>query len=101
MSLPYPPYFSSTTTKSVFNSRFEAENGKILKRVELSAASSWGRPHMLACRVVRQDLQSNLLPILSLTPSDRDFKSLPKEIKSFLQGGSKAGVEDSASQTTV
>lgn len=80
------PYFSSVISESAFNARFQAEDGKNFSELENVAASYWGRPHLLACRVVRRDPQRNLLPILSQYVNPSDVKSLSDEIRSFLQG---------------
>ncbi|KAL2810967.1 hypothetical protein BJX63DRAFT_297993 [Aspergillus granulosus] len=79
-------YFSTVTSKSTFNSRFKAENGKTFAELQEVAASSWERPHLLACRVMRQKEQANTLPILSQDAAIPSLQSLPNEIKAFLQG---------------
>ncbi|CAI7671145.1 unnamed protein product [Penicillium discolor] len=83
--MPPTPYFSSVTSESTFRARFQAEGGKIFSELQNVAASSWGRGHLLGCRVVRREPLHNLLPILSqYTPSTA--QPLSDEIISFLQG---------------
>ncbi|KAJ5922493.1 hypothetical protein N7516_010196 [Penicillium verrucosum] len=80
------PYFSSVISESAFRARFQAENGKNFSQLKVVAASYWGRPHLLACRVVRRDPQRNLLPILSQYVTTSDIHSSSNEISAFLQG---------------
>lgn len=85
MNMPPTPYFSSVTSESTFRARFQAEGGKIFSELPNVAASSWGRAHLLGCRVVRRETLHNLLPILlQYTPSTA--QPLSNEITSFLQG---------------
>ncbi|KAI2712081.1 hypothetical protein CBS147332_5717 [Penicillium roqueforti] len=78
-------YFSSVTSESTFRARFQAENRKTFSELNHVAASSWGRAHLLACRVVRREPLHNLLPILSgYMPST--MPPFPNEITSFLEG---------------
>ena len=80
------PYFSSVTPQFAFKARFKDENGKNFSELENGAASYWGRPHLLACRVVRRHPQRNLLPILSQYVTPSDVQSSSDEIRAFLQG---------------
>ncbi|KAI3276438.1 hypothetical protein DTO003C3_10174 [Penicillium roqueforti] len=80
------PYFSSVISESAFKARFQAENGKKFSELDNVAASYWGRPHLLACRVVRRDPQRNLLPILSQYVTPSDVQTSSDEIRAFLQG---------------
>jgi hypothetical protein len=80
------PYFNKVTSESAFKARFQAENGKTFSQLENVAASHWGRPHLLACRVVRRETQPNLLPILSPHMVSPAEDPLPNEIKAFLKG---------------
>lgn len=83
--MPPTPYFSSVTSDSAFKTRFQAEDGKTFSELENVSASSWGRAHLLGCRVVRREPLHNLLPILSqYTPSTA--QPLSDEITAFLQG---------------
>ncbi|KAJ5454905.1 hypothetical protein N7530_012674 [Penicillium desertorum] len=84
--MPPTPYFSSVISESAFTARFQAENGKTFSELENVAASYWGRPHLLACRVVRRDTQRNVLPILSQHVTPSDVQSSSEEIRAFLQG---------------
>ncbi|OOF97364.1 hypothetical protein ASPCADRAFT_143774 [Aspergillus carbonarius ITEM 5010] len=81
------PYFSRVTSESAFRARFEAENGRNFSDLPHVAASSWGRAHLLACRVVRREPLYSVLPILSqyIVPSDVQPSS-SDEIDAFLQG---------------
>ncbi|RAL02363.1 uncharacterized protein BO80DRAFT_492520 [Aspergillus ibericus CBS 121593] len=81
------PYFSRVTSESAFRARFEAENGRNFSDLPHVAASSWGRSHLLACRVVRREPLRSILPILSpyIVPSDWQPSS-SNEIDAFLQG---------------
>ncbi|KAE8152935.1 hypothetical protein BDV25DRAFT_137337 [Aspergillus avenaceus] len=80
------PYFSTVVSESAFKARFQAENAKPFSELENAAASCWGRPHLLACRVIRREPQRTLLPILSdyISPSDTQCPS--NEIRAYLQG---------------
>jgi hypothetical protein len=80
------PYFSSVVSESAFKARFQAENGQNFSELEEFAASGWGRPHLLACRVVRRDPQRNILPILSKYAIPSDVQSPSDEIQAFLRG---------------
>lgn len=80
------PYFNKVTSESAFNARFQAENGKTFCQLENVAASHWGRPHLLACRVVRRETQPNLLPVLSRHMMSSAKEPLPDEIRAFLKG---------------
>ncbi|KAJ5500918.1 hypothetical protein N7527_012039 [Penicillium freii] len=83
--MPPTPYFSTVTSDSAFRTRFQAEDAKTFSELENVSASSWGRAHLLGCRVVRREPLHNLLPILSqYTPSE--WPPLSNEITSFLQG---------------
>jgi len=79
------PYFNTVVSESAFRTRFQAENGKSFLDLQHVASSDWGRPHLLACRVLRREPKRNLLPILSQhTPVD--LRSVLDEIRAFLQG---------------
>lgn len=80
------PYFDSIFSESAFRARFQAENGKNFSELENVAASYWGRPHLLACRVVGRDPQRNLFPILSKYVTTSDVHSSSNETSTFLQG---------------
>ncbi|KAM4064391.1 hypothetical protein HRG_012714 [Hirsutella rhossiliensis] len=51
-------------------------------------ASQWGREHLLACRIIRRDTQSTILPILSQScrPMDAQYST---EIQKFLDAQSE------------
>ncbi|GLA56127.1 hypothetical protein AnigIFM63604_004665, partial [Aspergillus niger] len=81
------PYFSTVTSESAFRARYEAENGKSFADIISVSASDWGRQHLLACRVVRRDLQRSVLPLLSQFTQPSDLSS-STEISRFIDGPS-------------
>jgi len=89
------PYFKYITSESAFRTRFQTENRKDFRELENVAASSWGRSHLFACRVVRRDPQRNILPILSQYTRHTDIQSAPDQIKLFLQGPDSSFINQS------
>lgn len=58
-----PRYFDTFTSVIQFKGR----NQKYPSELKMSAASGWGRDHLLACRVIIRPQRPNILPILSNT----------------------------------
>jgi hypothetical protein len=79
------PYFSSVTSKSIFETRFKSEERKPFSQLDDVAASEWGRDHLFACRVIRRSTQPNVLPILAEYSFASDLLS-SAEINKFLKG---------------
>ncbi|KAH7108782.1 hypothetical protein EDB81DRAFT_673295 [Dactylonectria macrodidyma] len=77
------PYFNHVTSESIFKSRFDAEGGKTFSELTDTAASGWGRPNLLASRVIRRPKLESILPVLSKYSSP---PILPTEIKAFIDG---------------
>lgn len=78
-------YFNTVVSESASKARFQAENGNAFLNLQHVASSDWGRPHLLACRVVRREPKRSLLPILSQY-APVDLRSVSDEIRAFLQG---------------
>ncbi|KAL5350921.1 hypothetical protein ACLOAV_004494 [Pseudogymnoascus australis] len=79
------PYFSTITSEATFRARFVAEEGKTFSELDDVAASDWGREHLFACRVVRREVQNNILPALSNHAFPGDAQT-SREIVDLLDG---------------
>ncbi|CDM29289.1 hypothetical protein DTO013E5_5979 [Penicillium roqueforti] len=56
------PHYFDTFTSVI---QFKGRNQKYPSELKMSAASGWGRDHLLACRVIIRPQRPNILPILS------------------------------------
>lgn len=78
-------YFKTVTSESSFGTRFAKEGGRTFSELQYTPASQWGREHLLACRVIRKDPQSTILPIISpfCRPVDVQY---PPDIEKSIDG---------------
>ncbi|KAJ5542621.1 hypothetical protein N7535_005044, partial [Penicillium sp. DV-2018c] len=74
------------TSISIFNTLFQAENGKNFLDLANLAGSYWNRTHLLACRVARREHQPDVLPVLSHYVAQSDVQASSDEIIAFVQG---------------
>ncbi|EQL03012.1 hypothetical protein OCS_01280 [Ophiocordyceps sinensis CO18] len=82
-------YFGTVTSPSSFRARLADKRAQTLSELDPLPASQWARDHLLACRVVRRDTQSNVLPILSPYSEPTDTHG-PLEIQGFVNGPTPA-----------
>lgn len=84
------PYFATITSESAFNNRAAAEGGKTFRELgPTSAASSWDRKRLIACRVVRRARQDTILPLLSEHAPTTKKTDLNIQIQGLLEGPSR------------
>ncbi|KAG6001013.1 hypothetical protein E4U21_004769 [Claviceps maximensis] len=92
MSLP--PYFATVTSTSSFRRISKKEKAAPLVDLKHSAASNWGRQHLIACRVICHPTRHSVSPFLDQYNVSTESQH-PSEIKQLLDGPNSGDLDQS------